>query len=232
MKNLKTPLLLIISVLSLLSCSNEDVHTDEANGKSYELVAKTREEVISATNFEILKQQSLASFNSQNIGAIFSTPTFDLVEVNHILSGYTEEEIKHLDFEAELGEEYDPTYFENLDKLMNFTTRIYTSNLFYQDSSLDSRVTAVNEVLEYVFIEGGSYVTNGCGPSYNTCIRQAERSHKLRIAAATASAGLGMLVSGWTGVGAAGSAGAWVIAVIASGVQYQIDSDACTEYYC
>lgn len=214
------------------SCANEEVQTEmQKTNSEFVLKSSVTVKVISDKNLAILKEESLKEFQSLNLSSLY-TPNFDLSKANEILSKYSDKDLQTLDFELALGGNYDKTYFEDLDKLMNFTVKMYKSNLFEADSSLHLREEIVGVVLDYVIDESYVARSGGCTKNYNICVRQAARSHSLRMGQVTAGAGLGMALAGWTGVGAAASAGGWVIGMIGSGLQYEIDIEACRDFYC
>lgn len=123
---------------------------------------------ITPENLLLLKQQSLSKFDSLSLGELFEDPKFDIAKVHTKLAGYTSEELKTLDFENVLEEDYDAEYFERLHTFLVFSTEIYSSNLFDDKSTLLSRETAVKSVLIFVFENSATLpnVVTSCGSGY------------------------------------------------------------------
>jgi hypothetical protein len=217
---MKKIVLILLTILTIYSCTKEE-----------ELV---KSEVISIENLDKLKKKSLIEFNNIDLNGIYNVDKTKLNNIYSILKNYDSNELNKADIKNILGNNYDTVYFNSLDGLLNFSINLYKSNLFNTESTYNERKKYVEEILNYVLLEAEytKYITLSCGPGYAPCIKKAERTHAVRMAAATASASLGMALVGWTGVGGAASAGGWVIAVVASGVLYQIDSDYCTETNC
>lgn len=211
-----------LSLCFFVSCSNEENKLD------------TTTEVIKQENLEILKRQSLEEFNSLYLFNTIYSLNIDFKKAHEKLNSYNDAQLVNLDFESALGEDYNKEYFDKLDVFLNFSIRIINSNLFYKNSSLQSREKIVSEVLYFVLCESekSNYMLLSCGPGYNPCMNRAKKAHGVRMTAATATGALGMALTGWTGIGAAASGGGWVIAVVASGVLYQVDSEYCTEAHC
>ena len=231
MKKIVYALVFLVSLLTVISCSNESTHSIDSN-QSGMAMRQTRDgvEIISNENFEILRNEALHLFKSGDLHLIFSEPGMDFQTSMDLIRESGEEDLERDDFQRILGENYNELYFENLGELMQITTNLYQSELFNSKASMDSRLPIIEEILIFVFENGIPVTAYSCGDGYKPCVKKADAEHKKRMGVASASAGLTLLVSG--GAGAPFAIGGWVIGMIGSGAQYDIDMEYCFDKYC
>ena len=234
MKKSYLKILILSLIISLTSSCDKDSLQNDSQESTVVIIKKESNIVISPANLIVLKEKSLREFDSLSLYKIGKDYNFDINSAYSKLNKYTESEAEKLNFKEVLGSDYDEEYFDKLYSFAAFSVRIYNSNLFKEGSLLQDRESIVQDIILHVLdnSNGFQYETTACGPGYAPCMKKAEKDHKLRIASISASAGFGMALAGWTGVGAGAAAGGWVIGMISSGLQYDNDREYCYEANC
>lgn len=216
--------LTVLFSLIITSCSSDGDVSSKSDAK---ILLREEKPVISAENLELLKQQALREYLTLNLNEALFEPRANLQSVYDKLLPYERENLSSLNLPTILGSDYNADYFDKLNEFLAFSARIANSELFFRDSSIQSRERTLGDILLFVLENGYQATVSSCGPGYAPCVRTAERNHKIRMQQATLTAVISTAIS--FGAGGPGATAGWVIAMIYSGIQYDSDMQDCWE---
>ena len=216
------PFLFLLSmILVTTSCSEEDSIIEE-------------NQVISDTNFEILKANALSEYNSNDYHRIVK-PSVNTTNYEEIIQKLNNNQNPNLtftkfeDYKVILGKYYDEEYFNQLLALYQYSETLIQSDLFNENSTIEEREPYLIEVLEFVILSdlqnNIAYKSSNCAEHRTVCQNQAESTLGNTIAGCTGLAVVAGLLTG--GVGAA----SWPVCMGAAGLQYDTDMEACQQHY-
>ena len=221
---------LICLVITFSSCNTEEnLHMEE-------------NQVISNTNFELLKSRALNTFQGKDFSYLLK-PSITKTKVNYqgILDQFNKPQNRNIvlpitnfrEYQSELkgilGENYHDEYFTQLFELYRYSETIIKSELFSETSTLEERREYLQETLEFVFqnnIETPLASRTGeCEEYRDNCYNQAESTLGNTIAGCTVSAIFAGIFSGGPG------AAIWVPCTIAAGYAYDGQISGCDANY-
>jgi hypothetical protein len=214
----------IFSIITFNSCTNEENTVIDEN------------QVISDTNFELLKVNALNAYNNNDFSRVVK-PSVNSVNYTGIIETLENTQNRNAnstitnfeDYQDILGDYYDEEYFNQLLELYEYSETLVQSELFNENSTIEERESYLIEVLEYVILEdlesSFSNRSSNCGRHRTVCQNGAERTLGISIAGCTGLAVVAGIFTG--GVGAA----SWPVCMGTAGFHYDSNMQTCQDHY-